>query len=234
MFSEGAFGNSWFVPNQFASFKFPLSPFVFRAHFFYKAGQSTQPRRSILVLLCHCLLCTDCIFHCATVSGVARQVVCRCFEKSGFFLFGLVRLDVCEQNHGPLMWNKTTEPASPTRVGLSREPESCLFAVRTQPTRHPEWKALVHAAWQQVAKDGPSVWTKRTFMYCCLRAALFNRAFRPPLFFLVGVQHLGNVFICPNVNEPFHLLAASSYLATLDAVPQCKAWPARTRRCYRS
>lgn len=39
--------------------------------FFYKAGQSAQPRRSMLVLLRHCLLCTDCIFHCGT-SGVVR------------------------------------------------------------------------------------------------------------------------------------------------------------------
>lgn len=39
MFFRGAFGKSWFVPNQFASFKFPLGPFVFRSHFFIKQAR---------------------------------------------------------------------------------------------------------------------------------------------------------------------------------------------------
>ncbi len=67
-----------------------------------------------------------------------------------------------------------------------------------------------------------------SYLYVLLSflALMFDRAFIAPLFhsfthdfinfrvFVCGVQHLGNLFICPNVDEAFHLLTAPSQPAS--------------------
>lgn len=102
-----------------------------------------------------------------------------------------------------LSWDKWGDLCS-----ILFEPWSDLLAVRTQ--------LPGNGCHKSTYKSWP-----RTFMDSCLRVALFNRAFAAPLFqpsltilwtslFFALSQHLGNVFICQNVDEAFHLLAVAS------------------------
>lgn len=112
---------------------------------------------------------------------------------------------------------KTAELRSPRRGCLGLIPIklwSDLLAGGTQLTQLPERIALVCSAWQQVQKDCLSIWTKQSFTYVLLSPCSnkFDRVLSPFLsfdysrfykllcFYMCGVQHLSNVFICPKVH----------------------------------
>lgn len=137
------------------------------------------------------------------------------------------------------MQNKATRLRSPRRgdrTSVLSEPWRGSLAVRTQPTQQLERTALLCSARQQAAEDGLSIWTNMVWhsyvlLFQCdtIRQSVqsepflsFNRSqvchFVSFIVFVCDVQHQGNVFICPNVDEAFHPLSRNSTCCHIDVM----------------
>lgn len=146
-----------------------------------------------------------------------------CSETGGRFSFRSLSLDICEHiNRTPVQSKTAARRLEWKRCSRLRSVRTLEPFVRSENTTEPAAGANSLDAFCPVtgAKRFLLKWTIRfrTFMYSSLPTAPHRRAFSPSLVlsqfhkhrcFVLGVQHLGNVF-CPDGDEAFHLLAAPS------------------------
>lgn len=139
-------------------------------------------------------------------------------NKGAFSHFSLsVCLDRCKHNNHTLIWTKTAELTSQEVISTRflSNPGICLQWENYRPSNQNKtgWRVPPGNSHKMIS----SIWTigSRTVMFCRLCTHCWTEHHsRFCINFTVFVcdgQHLVNVFICPNTEEKFHILSATSH-----------------------